>query len=75
VPERPGTEFFCTEDGHKVDARLHEHILANKEAERALADERTLRLLRGGFTLEQIARLYGDAQCSDGTTVTPAVAM
>jgi len=56
---RRGAEVCSIVNGRKVDAHLHEPILANEEAERALSEERTQRMLRLGLTVEQIARLYG----------------
>jgi hypothetical protein len=52
-------ECFVRVGTKKVDACIHDPILDNPDAEKALAAMRTVRLLKQGFTAEQIVLLYG----------------
>ena len=52
-------EFFVQIGNKKVDAPIHDPILDNPEAEKALAIPRALRMRHLGLTEEEIALLFG----------------
>ena len=57
--KKGSNELFSLVDGKKVDAALHDEILNNPDADRALAEQAIERALARGMTRKQAEDLYG----------------